>query len=387
MPSGKRRARAPAHEAMAFRKASGPPDLLNQGARKKRALGTRTPSSSTDNPCQADLSLPKRKRGYQSPAAKDAYAEDLAVWCEKIKVINSRLDFSVGTRGWCYILEERGLAKGDFPKAETLITDCRKSGALPLDICAEDDNRQAENLKHIDGTDPEEEAAYIIEIARKGYLRYNPISLWDSQNVYIEMMVEKIDLKSLFSEVCEEFCVPITNNRGWSDLNSRAAIMRRFKAHEEHGQRGVLLYCGDHDPAGLNISNSLHGNLTDLANAVGWDPVNLKIDRFGLNADFIKRHRLTWIDNLETGSGEDLGDPKHRDHHKPYVQNYIAKFGRRKVEANALVVRIDAGRKLCRDAILKYIDVAQVEVYRETLDQNRQLVSAEVERLLAEGAL
>jgi hypothetical protein len=37
---------------------------------------------------------------------------------------------------------------------------------------------------------------------------------------------------------------------------------------------------------------------------------------------------ITWIDNLETGSNEDLGDPKHRDHHKPYVQNYIAKFGR-----------------------------------------------------------
>jgi hypothetical protein len=333
------------------------------------------------------LSLPKRRMGYQKPAAKDAYAEDLAAWCEAIKQLASTLEFSVGTRGWCYILEEQGLAKGDFPSAEKLITDCRKSGALPLDICAEDDSRQAENLEHIDGTDPEEQAAYIIEIAREGYLRYNPVSFWDHQPVYIEMMVEKIDLKSLFSPVCAGFHVPITNNRGWSDLHSRANMMERFKAHEEQGQRCILLYCGDHDPAGLNISNSLRSNLTDLANAVGWDPVNLEIDRFGLNADFINQHRLTWIDNLETGRGGDLGDRRHRDHHLEYVQSYLATFGRRKVEANALVVRVDAGRELCRDAILKYIDVAQVEVYRETLEQNRQLVADEVERLLAEGAL
>ena len=44
-------------------------------------------------------------------------------------------------------------------------------------------------------------------------------------------------------------------------------------------------------------------NLEDLSGAVGWTPENLVIIRFGLDADFIDRHRLTWIDNLETSSG------------------------------------------------------------------------------------
>ena len=49
--------------------------------------------------------------------------------------------------------------------------------------------------------------------------------------------------------------------------------------------------------------------------------------RFGLNADFIDRHGLTWIDNLETSSGQQLDDPDHDDHDKEYVQDYIARFG------------------------------------------------------------
>ena len=79
--------------------------------------------------------------------------------------------------------------------------------------------------------------------------------------------------------------------------------MRRFAHWESRGKKCVLLHCGDHDPGGLHISEFLHSNFADLGRAVRWWPNNLVIDRFGLNADFIRRHRLTWIDNLITGSG------------------------------------------------------------------------------------
>jgi hypothetical protein len=77
--------------------------------------------------------------------------------------------------------------------------------------------------------------------------------------------------------------------------------------------------------------------------------------RFGLNADFIQRHRLTWIDNLETASGQQLNDSDHADHYKQYVQEYIERFGVRKCEANALVAQPELGRRLIRDTILKYV--------------------------------
>ena len=268
------------------------------------------------------------------------------------------MDFDVGSRGWCYILERHGLRKGDFDVAEKLITDCRKSGALPLNICAEDAAREAIGLERINSNTIDEEVESGVSYLRDNvHKRYTPISFWDDLDVYLEMATEKLDLRNLFEPVCEEFHVPITNFKGWSDLNSRAAMMRRFKQHEAAGRRCVLLLCGDHDPGGLLITETMRKNLADLTHAEGvdWPPDNLVIIRFGLNADFIDRHGLTWIDNLETASGGQLDDPRHPDHFKPYVQNYIAEFGVRKCEANALVVEPEIGRQLCRDAILEHI--------------------------------
>jgi hypothetical protein len=53
------------------------------------------------------------------------------------------------------------------------------------------------------------------------------------------------------------------------------------------------------------------------------------------------------------------------------VQDYIREYGRRKVEANALVVLPEIGRQLCRDAILRFIPADAPEKYRRKLDRVR----------------
>ena len=135
---------------------------------------------------------------------------------------------------------------------------------------------------------------------------------------------------------------------------------------------------------GLHISASSRSNLAELEDAVGWSPDNLKIERFGLNYDFIQRHRLTWIENLITSSGGDLGSPRHRDHFKPYVQSYIRKFGKRKVEGEALVRDPQAGRDLCRRAILQYVDEDEITPHRARLLEGRQEVRNAILELLQE---
>src|SRR5438105_2188691 len=80
-----------------------------------------------------ELSLPRRPRGRPTPEAQAVYEAERLAWCEAVKQINRTLSFRVGTRGWCYILEAHGLAKGDFNKAESFMTECRKLGLLPLD--------------------------------------------------------------------------------------------------------------------------------------------------------------------------------------------------------------------------------------------------------------
>jgi hypothetical protein len=333
------------------------------------------------------VTLPKRPRGRPSPATEERYAAQVALFCTAITQINSTLDFRMSSRGWCYILEQYGaLTKGDFDLGQKLIVDCRKSGDLPLDICADDNGRAADHLEDIDDLDPSEYASERIRnFQRYAHLAYTPCSFWDDLDFYVEMAVEKVDLKGLFSPICREFQIPLTNIKGWNDLNSRAAMMRRFAEKEAQGKQCVLLYCGDHDPGGLVISQFLRSNMRDLSGAVGWSPDDSIIDRFGLNLDFIEELNLTWIDNLETSSGGRLDDPKHPDHHKSYVQSYLARFGARKVEANALVVRPEAGRELCRKAVLQYIPDKAVEEYNAKLRASREAARFEIAALLRGG--
>jgi hypothetical protein len=332
------------------------------------------------------LTMPRRGRGRQSVEAGEQYERALFHWCAGIRQIDSTLDFKVSSRGWCYILEEHGLEKGDFDVAQRLINDCRKNGLLPLNICSEDEGRAAEHLEKIDRLTPAEFAADWVKFLRNdAHEHYSPLSFWDDLPVYIQMTVEKVDLRSLFSSVCKPFHLPLSNISGWNDINARAAMMRRFADWEVKGKRIILLHCGDHDPGGLRISEFLRSNLGDLSDAVGWSPDNLEIDRFGLNADFIRKNRLTWIDNLITGSGGNLADPKHNDHDKPYVQDYLREFGARKVEANALVVKPEAGRKLCLDAILRYVPADAVEEFEAKLARHQAKAHREIVRQLRGG--
>jgi hypothetical protein len=159
--------------------------------------------------------------------------------------------------------------------------------------------------------------------------------------------------------------------------------MRRFRQRKREGKQCVLLYCGDHDPSGLQISKEIHSDMESMTGATGYSPVGLIIDRFGLNADFINREiPQSWTDNLITSSGDDLADPGHNDHSKPYVQDYIRQFGVRKVEANALVVRPEAGRQLCLDAIRRYIPDELLSDFEARREAARGEVRAIAGRLL-----
>ncbi len=322
-----------------------------------------------------EIIIPKRSKGRPSKAKNEAYARQMEAFAGAIKQIASTLDFDVSARGWCYLLEDlAGVSKGDFDVVDKVINHCRRSGLLPLDICAEDGDRVMENIDYISYDDIDERAIRIIDHAvNDAALRYSPYDVWENQSYYVEMLVEKVDLKGIFRPVCQKYHVPFANAKGWTSLNQRGGIMERFKEREARGHKCVLLYCGDHDPGGLNIANEFISNCHDLSDAVGWRPDDVIIDRFGLTYEFIEANGIPWINNLNTSAPDKtdangnkvkalpLDHPRHKDHYKPYVQRYIKEIGVRKVEANALVTRVDAGRRMCEEAILKYVDPVAVD--------------------------
>ena len=304
------------------------------------------------------ITFPRRQKGRQSKAATDAYntqVRSLRLW---MRAYVERLGFAPSSRGWCYALESAGaITKAEFDFAIRTIAQLRKSGELEFSLVAADDARALDGFDYVSAeASPEDYLINQLKRAIQQSQHYRPVSYWEHQTYYPIVMVEKIDLVGLFRPVLPQ-PVKLFNARGFADVNSRVELIRELMNAEDKGLEPVVLYCGDLDPAGLMISDTLRNQLTEIADTLGYYGLNdLEIERFGLNAEQVEDYNLTWIDNLLTSSGKDLANPKHPDYNKPYVKDYLAENGARKVEANALIAAPELGRQLMKDAVWSWLD-------------------------------
>ena len=319
------------------------------------------------------------------PGKKGTKAERDAkyrAFAEALQVIDQGLDFRMGPRDWCYHLEEHGLDKGQFDSAERVINECRDRGLLPVDFVLDDNTRKPA------GKDPAfydggvDEYMRSIQDTVDSLIETYEAAPWvDFQRYYVEIAVEKAGLKSLFEPTAAEFGAMVSNFRGDTDYLSRVRMMRRFEKAVERGQTPVLCYCGDFDPKGVMIADGLRRNLEKLngthfrnGTTVDFDVDALVIDHFGLTLDYINAElpASVWTPNLITSGGKDLTDPDHTNFKKYKVGEWLERVGRRKCEANAIVVRPEAGRALLRETLGKYVSEEGVADYEEAIDQWRE---------------
>lgn len=337
-----------------------------------------------------EMKLPRRGSNYK---------RELKEFADTLKQFSDEVGFKISARGWAYHLETvRLINKDQFDLVESLINQCRKNGMLPVDFVAEEDARKFSGVEEPDESTPEEETIKWLHHVLNMAEIYTP-DWWDGEKYYIQMLVEKIDLKTLFMPICEEYHIPISTAKGWSSILQRAEYARRFSEAEERGLKCVLLYGGDFDPDGLRISDFILENLRDIQDIEwedgmsGYDPSDLVIDRFCLNYDYIMANNLVWIDNLITGSGGEIakvvggrivqgrsknGQP-HKNFNMDYIQNYLKKYGVRKCEANSILKQVNVARHMCRESIEKYLGPdatdrfeAKREAVRVRLGQFRQ---------------
>jgi hypothetical protein len=313
----------------------------------------------------------------------------LIEFADMIIEMGETIGFKVSSRGWCYLCEQAGyINKNQFDKVDQAINTCRKLGYLPVDFVAEEDARAFSGIEKPSIGPIKHTLDWMLRDVLNGHKYYTP-DWWENEAYYIQVLVEKIDLKTLFSPVCAKYHIPIANAKGWSSILQRAEYARRFKEAEEDGKIPVLLYCGDHDPDGLRISDTIMTNLEQIKGIVwddgteGYDPQNLIIDRIGLNYDFIVKNRFTWIDNLITSSGKDLASRSHRNHNLPYVKSYLKEIGERKCEANVIVTRPTQAEELIREAIEFYLGTDSLERF----EARREVIQIKYDALLVKTGL
>jgi hypothetical protein len=320
----------------------------------------------------------------------------LAEFAQVLIELQEKTPFRISSRGWCYAMETHGyIDKSQFNKVDDAIKRCRLKGLIPVDFVAADSGRDFYGIEIPSYDDTWEMVYKNLDDVLTGYRYYTP-DWWEGEEYYIQCVVEKVDLRTLFKGVCTEYHIPIANSAGWSSILQRAQYAKRFAEAEKRGMKCVLLYAGDFDPDGLRISDTIYKNLEQLADVrwadgtPGFHPNNLIIERFGLNYEFIVRHGYTWIDNLVTGAkikeddretkSNDLSDPRHVNNKLPYVREYIANYGVRKCESNALVTTPDVAANLIRSTIENYLGDDALNRFEEKTFLLQEKYEEELER-------
>ena len=309
--------------------------------------------------------LPRMGSGRTSEAKRLQFHAAVLEVVDWMQQYVARLGFAPVARSWLYAFESEGIiTKGDFNWAGKWLADRRKEGLIPFELVGADSTRA---LSGHDAHDKEETPREYINRQLRVSLDkakcYWPNSYWKHQEYFPIIWTEKRDLIKLFEPELPH-AVRRFASKGQADVNSRVALIEECIWAEENELKPVILYCGDLDPMGVKMSDAILENLMPLAKVLdwGWELEEMAKDdqivRFGLNAEFVDNAGLLWIDGLETSSGEDLANPKHKHHHFPYVQDYLHQYGTRKVEANALIANPTAARALIRDELWNWLSHA-----------------------------
>lgn len=159
--------------------------------------------------------------------------------------------------------------------------------------------------------------------------------IWLDQPYYVEVWIEKAALIGVIESVCEEFRVPYIACKGYTSMSEiwRAGHYRIAPKRRKEKKKCRILYLGDHDPSGLDMTRDIQDRLHTFA---GF-PVEVR--RLALNYDQIEVHKPP------------PNPTKLTDSRAP---GYVEKHGRTCWELDALEPTAIA--ELIRDALLEVVD-------------------------------
>ena len=198
-----------------------------------------------------------------------------------IDKINSVIDdyqrqgYSLTLRQAYYQLVARAIIPNNeksYKNVGNLINDARLAGLIDWNAI-EDRTRNLQKLAHWDS--PKE----IIESASYQYRK----DIWENQEYYVEVWVEKEALANIVGRVSNELDVPYFCCRGYVSQSEMWSSAQRFRNKQKYGKTCVIIHLGDHDPSGIDMSRDIEERL----NLFGVDPDMFIFRRIALNMEQI----------------------------------------------------------------------------------------------------
>ena len=161
-----------------------------------------------------------------------------------------------------------------YQRINTAIAKGRMGGMIDWDAI-EDRTRNLISRSHWNS--PQE----IIETCASEY----HIDLWQDQARRVEVWIEKDALIGVIEKTCWQWDCPYMSCRGYTSLSEMHKAATRIIEANEQGYDYVILYAGDHDPSGSDMSRDIQ----DRLNGFGADFV---FERIALNLEQVRTHNL-----------------------------------------------------------------------------------------------
>lgn len=165
--------------------------------------------------------------------------------------------------------------EAEYKKLVRIVTDARDAGQLPWGIFSD---RSRETVVQSHWAAP----ADILDTAANSFR----LDRWRNQSNHVEVMLEKQALEGFLLPICEELDVPFTATRGYCSATIVYQAGRRLAAAAAAGKAVYVLYLGDHDPSGVDMSRDLLERLSRYSRS------DVVVPRLALNSDQIKRFKL-----------------------------------------------------------------------------------------------
>lgn len=105
--------------------------------------------------------------------------------------------------------------------------------------------------------------------------------VWQSQDRLVELWVEKDALSGIFEDIATYYGMTVNVGRGYDGWGSVHLAAQRYSEWTE----AIVLYFGDFDPSGMDISRSLNDRL-------GYFETSIELERCALTKDDVIRYRL-----------------------------------------------------------------------------------------------
>ena len=161
-----------------------------------------------------------------------------------------------------------------YKNVGNLVSNARQAGLIDWDMI-EDRNR--ETVIPLHWTHP----GQIISSAAYSFR----IDKWKDQPYHIEVMVEKDALSGVLEPVCGQLDIGITANKGYSSSSTMYEIGKRIQRRHREGKKICIIYLGDHDPSGIDMTRDVDDRLSMFS----WMHTGLEVERLALNWDQVQQ--------------------------------------------------------------------------------------------------